>query len=200
MTSIVTNPGAANSASIKKLGLICKAFYWLRNVLAIFGAFTIFYFSCFDVSQIISPSMSPTLRGDAQQGERGDFILTEKITYWFRAPHRWEVVRFWSPDGFWVMKRVAGLPGETLSIQDNWLRRDGVPLPRPPSLSFLIYYPFGSFRGGASAPCGTGYFVLGDYSKDSEDSRFEGPLLPNRIAGRPWLRIWPPSRFGWVNP
>jgi signal peptidase I len=184
----------------KRPAVIRKTFHWLRNVLAIFGTLTIVYFTCFNVSQIESPSMSPTLQGDAEHGEPGDVILTEKITYWFRSPKRWEVVRFWSPEGFWVMKRVAGLPGETLAIQDNWLIRNGAPLPRPASLSFLTYYPYGSFRGGSTTSSKNGYFVLGDYSKDSQDSRFEGPLAPGRISGRAWLRIWPPSRFGWVNP
>jgi type IV secretory pathway protease TraF len=54
--------------------------------------------------------------------------------------------------------------------------------------------------GGRSAECGRGYYVLGDYTKDSNDSRYEGPVSPERIIGRPWLRVWPPGRMGFVNP
>jgi signal peptidase I len=169
-------------------------------MLALFGAITLVYLLAFNVSLVVSPSMSPTLRGDAEHAIPGDWILTERITFWFRKPHRWEVVRFWSVDGSWVMKRVGGLPGETVSVQDTWLDINGKPLPRPPELRTLTYYPYGNCRGGAQVPCGDGYFVLGDYSKDSQDSRYEGPLDPSRIDGRAWLRVWPPSRFGWVNP
>ena len=55
-------------------------------------------------------------------------------------------------------------------------------------------------RDKPPAECGDGYFVLGDDTRDSQDSRFEGPVERRRIVGRVWLRIWPPRRIGWVNP
>lgn len=100
------------------------------------------------------------------------------------------------------MKRVAGLPGEKLSISEGGVVViDGKQMPPPQSISFLHYYAYGpkSFQG-AITDCGTGFFVLGDDSKDSDDSRYEGPFQPKQIRGRPLLRVWPLLRFGWVNP
>jgi signal peptidase I len=172
----------------------------VRNLLAVIGFVVVLRHTCFDVSQIVSPSMSPTLVGDAEHDIPGDWVISERVSYWFRAPRRWEIVRFWCNDGFWVVKRVAGLPGETVSLPDNWVSINGVPLRRPAPLSFLVYYPYGKCRNGTSVSCGNGYFLLGDHSKDSQDSRYEGPMSPERISGRAWLRVWPLSRFGWVNP
>jgi signal peptidase I len=177
-----------------------RVLHIVRNLLALFGALVLVQCATFDVSEMVSPSMSPTLRGDAEHGIAGDWVLTEKVSYWFRRPHRWELVRYQSTDGLWVMKRVAGLPGEAVSVRENQLVVDGASVARPASLSFLRYYPYGKFRGGAAVPCKNGYFVLGDDSKDSQDSRYEGPLEPSRIQGRPMLRVWPLSRVGWVNP
>ena len=45
-----------------------------------------------------------------------------------------------------------------------------------------------------------GFYVLGDDSKDSQDSRFEGTIAPQKILGRAWCVVWPISRMRWVNP
>lgn len=99
-----------------------------------------------------------------------------------------------------MAKRVAGLPGETVALRDGGLVINDRAVPFPASLSLLRYYSFGRLAPGKSEACGTGYFLLGDDSKDSQDSRFEGPLPPERIEGRPWLIVWPFSRLGFVNP
>jgi signal peptidase I len=99
------------------------------------------------------------------------------------------------------MKRVVGLPGETVALRDTaTILINGRPIDRPASLQSLKYYSFGAFQAGRTAECGSGYFVLGDDSKDSQDSRYTGPLDLHQIKGRAWLRVWPLSRIGFVNP
>jgi signal peptidase I len=98
------------------------------------------------------------------------------------------------------MKRVVGLPGETVSIEKHELHIDGLRAERPGSLSFLKYYGYGNTFRGKSFQCEDGFYVLGDSSIDSYDSRFEGTLAADRINGRPWLRVWPWERIGFVNP
>jgi signal peptidase I len=165
--------------------------------LAIAGLLFIIYHLGFDLSQMGSPSMSPTLRGtDARDG---DWVLMEKVSRWLRRPRRWEVVAFRDLDGLQVMKRVVGLPGEAVALHDGWPVINGEPVPPPGPLHFLNYYEYGRLRDGRAASCADGYFVLGDDSKDSQDSRFDGPLQPERIIGRPWLIVWPPARIGFVN-
>ncbi len=179
--------------------LFRKILRWVERVLAIMGLFFVIYFVAFNFSFVISGSMSPTLQGENLKS--ADCVLSEKITYWFRNPRRWELVMYHNEeDGIQIMKRVAGLPGETISIKGKWISVNGSPIERPPSLKFLRYYPYGNMEKGAKVSCGTGYYVLGDFTTDSQDSRFEGPLAPERIRARPWLTVWPLSRFGFINP
>jgi signal peptidase I len=171
---------------------------WLWNALAVTGLIFIIYHACFEVSMVSSGSMAPTLAGEGQPGS--DWLLSERVSYWFRNPRRWEVVQFVNPDHLLVAKRVVGLPGETVSLQDHQVTINGQLAPRPHALDAIWYLACGRLHRGKSAPCGDGYFVLGDDTKDSQDSRWEGPVAPTEIRSRVWLRIWPPARIGFVNP
>jgi signal peptidase I len=177
---------------IRRLG----RFLW--NCLAVTGLFFIVYHMCFSMSVVTSGSMAPTLKGEG--GPDSDWLLSERITYRLRRPRRWEVVHFINNEKIPVAKRVVGLPGESVSLVDKRLIIDGRPAAYPPSLVFLRHYPYGNLRKGSSASCGNGYYVLGDDSIDSADSRFDGPVDPKRIGARAWLIIWPLSRIGFVNP
>src|SRR5436853_6288954 len=89
----------------------------LARSLAIVGAGALVYHSLFHVSVVISDSMAPTLRGNSASG---DYVLTERVTYRLRAPRRWEVVMFPEPElQVQVMKRVVGLPGETVALSQE---------------------------------------------------------------------------------
>lgn len=168
-----------------------------EHVLAGVGGAFLVYRMCFTLSVMISGSMAPTLLGTTPRD--GDRVLTEKVSYRFRSPRRWEVITFRNKDGVRVMKRVVGLPGERISLRDGVITADERDTQRPETLGYLRYYAFGSLRREHSVECGEGYFVLGDDSRDSQDSRFEGPVDPSRIEGRSWLVVWPASRWGVVN-
>lgn len=175
--------------------------WWLRQIehaFAVIGVMWVLFHFTLMSSVIVSPSMSPTLQG--QKWAEGDRVLTELVSYRFRQPRRWEVVAFRRPDGTIVMKRVVGLPGEKLQMGDKGeLVINGRDVERPASLSHLRYIPIGKLWGGRPVECQSGYFVLGDDAKDSEDSRYEGPIPAEWIVGRAWLITAPRSRFGWVN-
>ena len=158
---------------------------------------TVFHLG-FHLSVVMSPSMSPTLQGGIDREQ--DWVLSERVTLWFRSPRRWEVVRLVTREGDQVIKRVVGLRGESVSIRDGKAQVNGSPLAVPSSLAFLHYYGYGPYGRGDWVPCSEGYFVLGDDSKDSDDSRYNGPVRASEIRYRAWLRVWPPSRFGFVNP
>ena len=103
-------------------------------------------------------------------------------------------------DGTLIAKRVAGLPGEEVSLRGTRLFIDGREQTPPPSLAYLKYLPSAKLGTGKSIRCGDGeYIVLGDDARDSWDSRFEGPVHEKEFTGRPWLRIWPMGRFGFVQ-
>jgi signal peptidase I len=181
---------------------VCRVLRWLlrhtERLLAVIGLMSVVYWTCFDYSCIISNSMKPTLRGTGF--DNGDRVLTERVSYCFREPCRWEVVTIRHPDGGQIMKRVVGLPGETIQMtREGKLIIDGNDIQPPSELTFLHYFPYGNLTAGKTSSCGEGFYVLGDDSRDSDDSRFNGPIHRESIIGRAWLILWPSDRRGLVS-
>ena len=172
----------------------------VERCLALVGLGTIVYFTCFSLSRVTSDSMAPTLKGHDWQS--GDVVLSERISYWFRRPRRWELIAFRNAQGVQVMKRVVGLPRERVQmLRGGHILIDGQPIERPGPLAWLEYFPYGNLTSDKPpAECGDGYYVLGDQSRDSDDSRFNGPVQPDQLRGRPWLILAPSQRRGFVNP
>ncbi len=127
-----------------------------------------------------SLAMEPTI-------PQGDFILFDKLTYRFRGPARGEVVLLESPreDEPLLIKRVVGLPGETIEIHQKIVFVNGTALPAPAE-----YFSDGkddkNIRDNLEAvTLGADlYFVLGDNRDDSLDSRQFGPVLRDQILAR----------------
>lgn len=171
----------------------------LEHALAAVGLLGIVYHFAFNFSQIHSNSMSPTLQGSGRSN--GDQVLTEKITYRFRQPKRWELIAFWSDEFGLVMKRVVGLPGEKVQVtKRGQLVIDGVLQEPPQGVPVVRYLAIANVYEDRVYQCGKGYYVLGDDTHDSEDSRYNGEILPEVIVGRPWMIVAPAGRRGFVNP
>ena len=181
----------------RRRAVLCWLARFIRNALAVVGLLSIIYHTCFHLSVVVSGSMAPTLQGDDITPR--DWILSERVSYWFREPRRWEVVEFWTPEQMVVAKRVVGLPDEDIAIRDGRAFVNGAPVPVPEALSFLHYVDQGLLSNGMQRNCGTGYFLLGDDSEDSYDSRYEGPVDRRTFNGRVRLIVWPPSRIGFVR-
>ena len=102
------------------------------------------------------------------------------------------------------MKRVVGLPGETVEIAEGGVLIDGKPLTGPPEVTRQSYVNDGHLPAGQALRVAPGhYLVLGDDSQDSYDSRFWGCLLASEIRGLGVAVVWPPSRvkgLGLENP
>ncbi len=180
---------------------------WVRWVLrkverslALIGLACLIYLSGFHYSCVVSESMRPALQGT--NVSNGDRVLTEKVSYRFREPRRWEVLTIRrESDGLEVMKRVVGLPGEKLQVlRDGQLVINGTEVDPPQSLSYLKYLPVANIHGDKVFDCQDGYYVLGDESMDSDDSRFNGTVSRAEIIGRTWLIVGPAERRGLVNP
>jgi signal peptidase I len=167
---------------------------------------------------IPSSSMEPTL-------DIGDRVLVNKVVYRLREPSRGEVVVFSersgvtaAPQGNVVqravrslaeglglarpsdkdfIKRIIGLPGETLEYRDGVILIDGEPLPEAPTseggyLSSPDFAPFGPI----TIPEGH-YFMMGDNRPSSADSRsLLGTIPAEHIVGRAFVIIWPFSHAG----
>ncbi len=170
---------------------------WMEHVLAISGVCFIVCHLCLELTVMTSESMAPALLGTTY--ENGDRILLEKITGRFRAPRRWEIYFYYDTDGNPVAKRVVGLPGETISIRANEVCINGIPLSRPEQLRSLKYFGYGNLAHGRQVDCGQDYFMLGDFSRDSYDSRFTGLVARKRFRGRVWCIVSPRAHAGFVK-
>ena len=128
-----------------------------------------------------------------------DNLIVDKISYRFKEPKRFDVIVFPYQKRNYFIKRIIGLPGETVYIDDdgNIFIND-----------VLLKENFGKEKiqdpGIASKPIVLGeneYFVLGDNRNESFDSRFYevGNIKKENIIGRAWLRIYPFNKIGFVK-
>ncbi len=151
---------------------------------------------------IPSGSMLPTL-------QIGDRIVVDKLAYRFGSVHRGDIVVFARPplvdaDYTDLVKRVIGLPGDTIGLRNGHVTINGKilsepwlphpePLSEPSSLSqgFSLTHPY-------TIPANH-YFVMGDNRPDSEDSRYFGPIPGSLIVGKMALRVWPLDATVWLT-
>ena len=156
--------------------------------------------------RIPTASMEPTLLGESPQ-HPGDTILVNRLAYREAGPGRWEVVAFRAVEKPHVdgkeppaiVKRVVGLPGEKIEISGGEVYVNDQLAAKPASLRDVHYIASGSF-GWRSVELGPDeYFVLGDNSYLSQDSRSFGPLPRKNIFGRVIWVFWPWARMGWVR-
>lgn len=136
---------------------------------------------------IPSESMLPTL-------DVGDRLIIEKISYHFTQPHRDDIIVFNPPassgfKGAAFIKRVIGLPGETVAVHGGKVWIDGKPLYEPYELQ-PPDYTMPPLKLGPKQ-----LFVMGDNRNNSEDSHVWGPLPEKNIIGRAIVRFWPPDRI-----
>jgi signal peptidase I len=134
----------------------------------------------------------------------GQYVLVDKLTPRWEAYERGDIVVFHAPEGFQpendvpFIKRVIGLPGDTVEVRDGSVYVNDVRLTEP------YVFDNGSGEGTEPAPDGIAswevpageLFVLGDHRPASEDSRVFGPIAISSVLGRGWLRYWPLDTFG----
>jgi signal peptidase I len=139
---------------------------------------------------IPSASMEPTL-------EIGDRVLVNKLTYRIREPERGDVVVFERPPNAIggtvdeLIKRVIGLPGDSIEAHDGQVFIDDEPIEEP----WLPDRTFTPDFAEAVVPPGH-VFVLGDNRGNSQASNQFGPIDNDLIIGRAFVIVWPPGRWG----
>lgn len=147
-------------------------------------------------TEVSGSSMEPTLTD-------GDNLIVDKISYRFNEPERFDIIVFpfqYQKNTYYI-KRIIGLPGETVQIdEDGVIYINGE----------VLYESYGreiidsDKIGIAEEPIILGpdeYFVLGDNRNHSSDSRIPevGNIKKDQIIGRAWLRIWPFDNFGIIT-
>ncbi len=133
----------------------------------------------------------------------GEYLLTDKVSYRFHEPERGDVVVFEAPtstEGEEFIKRIIGLPGEKISIQNANIYINGREL-NEEYIANNIYTSGGSFLAeGKTVTVPEGqFFVAGDNRPHSSDSRAWGFIGIKAITGRAWLIYWPISFAGTIK-
>lgn len=131
--------------------------------------------------------------------EDGERVLINRAAVKLMKPERFAIVLFEKENGRNI-KRIIGLPGETVQIRDGAVYIDGEKLSQPEDLKLSEI----SIAGQAETPVTLGeneYFVLGDNRDASEDSRFEsvGLVTQDEMIGTVWFRTAPFERIGRVK-
>jgi signal peptidase I len=132
---------------------------------------------------VYGQSMEPNLH------ERQRLII-DKFSYRFHPPQRNDIVVLSPPQmNEMLVKRVIGLPGETIEIHSGIVFVDGIPLSEP------FPHEIGAYTMTPITLGPLSYFVLGDNRVNSNDSRAFGAIKRDDIVGRVWLRYWPLDQF-----
>lgn len=167
-----------------------------QTVVVALSIFLIMYLFLVQPHQVNGLSMYPTFNN-------GDLVLTDKITYKTGQPQRGDIVILHAPPdahcpegtGCDFIKRLIGLPGDTVEVQDDRIFIDGQQLPEE-YLSSDTYTTNGMFSEKGPATLGPDeYYVVGDNRLHSSDSRTWGPINKKDIVGRAFFRYWPLNKM-----
>jgi signal peptidase I len=134
--------------------------------------------------RIESVSMQPTLYA-------GNFVVVNKVSYKFGQPNRGDIIVFrYPPDPKQdpYIKRVIGLPGESVQIKDDRVYINGVRISEP-------YLSLQTHHGGEWTVPQDALFVMGDNRNNSSDSRSWGVVPIENVIGKAALVYWPPQKW-----
>ena len=175
---------------------------------------------CMETYSMNGMSMAPTLQASSEvvpdSPKISDRIVVNKMVYRFYEPKRGDIIvyRMISESGMPVpyCKRIVGLPGETVDIESPYILIGGKQVNEPPIFKtmaenrngysgYVSLQDIGMFDANRDVQLPITlepgeYFVLGDNSKWSRDSRFTGPIRRSDILGKAIRICWPPNRFG----
>ncbi len=171
---------------------LARTSFWeelLRTVLFVFVV-TVLFDMVIPRSLVEGRSMQPTF-------ETNDRLIVSRLHYMLGRPQRGDIVVFNSINPreptTMLIKRVIGLPGETVSFVNNEVYINGVRLAEPYVVNVCTRCTQEPVTLGANE-----YYVLGDNRPNSIDSRTFGVITINDIVGEAIFRYWPPAKFGLI--
>lgn len=177
----------------RERSIIRELLGWIVYILVIVGLTYLIITFVGQRTRVSGSSMQTTLSD-------GDNLIVDKISFRLRDPKRYEIIVFpyQHQENTFYIKRIIGLPGETVQVKDGYAFINGQPLEEDYG-NEIMQEP-----GIAEQPITLGsdeYFVLGDNRNHSADSRDPsvGVLHRKDLLGRAWIRIWPLSEFGVIR-
>lgn len=160
---------------------------WVRDLLIAVALALVIIIFLYQPVKVEGTSMTPLLADQER-------IFINKFVYHYQNIQRGDIVVFWYPmDGTKsFIKRVVGLPGETVSIEQGHVLINGQAIEEP---YVPAQFADGGFYGPMKVPDGH-YFVMGDHRSSSNDSRVFGAVHMRHIYGKAVFSYWPVERFG----
>ncbi|MBE5971513.1 MAG: signal peptidase I [Lachnoclostridium sp.] len=164
---------------------------WVVDIIVVVAFACYLVYSVGSRIEVSGSSMNPVLSS-------GDVVLVNRIQYDLGTPERYDIAVFEKENSSYNMKRIIGLPGETVQIKNNLVYIDGKPLDTEDPLGQA------TIAGIAEYPVELGedeYFLLGDNRESSEDSRFSGigMIKRDQLTGKVWLKFQPIEEFGLIH-
>ncbi len=167
----------------------------LQTILLVASVILIFYVFLIRPHEVTGFSMFPTY-------DNKEMLLTFLPDKNIKKLHHGDVIVFYSPvepEKLYI-KRVIGMPGDTVMVQDGQVSLNGAPLSEPYLRSTVATYGGAFLPNGQTATVDPGtLFMMGDNRENSSDSREWGFLKEDRIVGRSVARIFPPQHFNLIK-
>lgn len=176
-----------------------------RGILRELAGWLVYFLIIIGLTYVIITYVGQRTRVDGRSMEttlsNGDHLLVDKISYRFRDPKRYDIVVFpyKYEEKTYYIKRIIGLPGETVQVKDGYTYIDGELLE-----SDIYGAEVMNSSGIAETPVTLGedeYFVLGDNRNHSADSRDPsvGVIKREDLIGRAWIRLYPFDKLGVIR-
>ncbi len=180
------------SSVLGSIGKFIMSF--LETVVVALVISVVLYLFIMTPHEVVGRSMDPTYKN-------GEMLMANKILYKMKKPERGDVIIFKYSETQDFIKRIIGLPGETVMLRDGKLYVNDNLLDESHYLSSSIYTNGGDFLSEGetiTVPEGT-YFVCGDNRPHSSDSRAFGPIDEKDIKGKAWIVYFPFNQFRLVK-
>lgn len=175
-------------------GIIREILGWIFYIIVILALTYVIITYVGQRTSVSGSSMETTLSD-------GDQLLVDKLSYRFRDPKRFDIIVFpyQYAENTYYIKRIIGLPGETVQVMDGYVYINGKRLESDVYGNERMDDPM-----AASQPITLGfdeYFVLGDNRNHSQDSRDPsvGKVKKDTIMGKAWVRIYPFDKMGVIR-
>ncbi len=185
----------------KILGGVSAIFLDIIETLVIgVSLFLVIYLFFMQPHQVSGHSMEPTLMDK-------EYVLTDKVSYRTGSPRRGDIVVLHAPEaancptgtGCDFIKRVLGVPGETVEVKDNGIFINGTKL-QESYIAGDVQTLAGKYTESRSIVLSADqYFVVGDNRMHSSDSRAWGPVSLDNIVGRAFFLYWPLNKAGVIH-
>lgn len=185
---------AMHRGRYERRGIFGELMSWIVYIMIIFGLTYLIITYVGQRTRVSGHSMETTL-------SHGDNLIVDKLTYRFKEPKRYDIIVFpykYEENVFYI-KRIVGLPGETVQVVDGYTYINGELLESDIYGAELMEEP--GIVAEAKTLGEDEYFVLGDNRNHSSDSRDPsvGILTREDLLGKAWVRIYPFDKVGVIR-